>query len=41
MDVDMAKESARLAQQSVKLQASASMITQANQLNQIVLQLLQ
>jgi flagellin-like hook-associated protein FlgL len=41
MDVDMAKESARLAQQSVKLQASASMITQANQLNQVVLQLLQ
>jgi len=41
MDVDMAQESARLAQQSVKLQASASMITQANQLNQIVLQLLQ
>jgi len=41
MDVDMAKESARLAQQSVKLQASASMIAQANQLNQVVLQLLQ
>ncbi len=41
MDVDMAKESTRLAQQSVMLQASASMITQANQLNQVVLQLLQ
>jgi flagellin-like hook-associated protein FlgL len=41
MDVDMAKESAKLAQYSVKLQASASMIVQANQLNQIVLQLLQ
>jgi len=41
MDVDMAKESAKLAQYSVKLQASASMIVQANQLNQVVLQLLQ
>ena len=41
MDVDMAKESSRLAQYSVKLQASASMIVQANQLNQVVLQLLQ
>ena len=41
MDVDMAKESAKLAQYNVKLQASAAMIVQANQLNQVVLQLLQ
>ena len=41
MDADMAVEASRMAQQSVLLQAAASMVTQANQLNSIVLQLLQ
>ena len=41
MDTDIARESSRMAQQSVLMQASAAMITQANQMNQIVLQLLQ
>ena len=41
MDADMALEASRMAQQSVLLQASASMVTQANQLNSIVLSLLQ
>jgi flagellin len=41
MDTDIALESSRLAQQSILMQASASMVTQANQLNQVVLQLLQ
>ena len=41
MDTDIARESAKMAQQSVLMQASAAMITQANQMNQIVLQLLQ
>ena len=41
MDADMALEASRMAQQQVLLQASASMVTQANQLNSIVLSLLQ
>ena len=41
MDTDMALEASRMAQQQVLLQASASMVTQANQLNSIVLSLLQ
>ena len=41
MDTDMAIESSRLAQQSVLMQAGAAMVSQANQLNQVVLQLLQ
>ena len=41
MDADMAKEAARMAQQNVLLQAGAAMVSQANQMNQIVLQLLQ
>jgi flagellin-like hook-associated protein FlgL len=41
MDTDIARESSRMAQQSVLMQASAAMITQANQMNQVVLQLLQ
>ena len=41
MDADMAKEAAKMAQQNVLLQAGAAMVSQANQLNQIVLQLLQ
>jgi flagellin len=41
MDTDMAKEASRMAQQSVLMQAGAAMVSQANQMNQIVLQLLQ
>jgi flagellin-like hook-associated protein FlgL len=41
MDADIATESSRLAQQNVLLQAGAAMVTQANQMNNIVLQLLQ
>ena len=41
MDTDMAVESTRMARQNVLLQAAASMITQANQLNSVVLSLLQ
>ena len=41
MDTDMAVESTRMARQNVLLQAIASMITQANQLNSVVLSLLQ
>lgn len=41
MDADMAKEASRMAQQQVLMQAGAAMVSQANQMNQIVLQLLQ
>jgi flagellin-like hook-associated protein FlgL len=41
MDADMAKESSALARENVLLQAGAAMVSQANQMNQIVLQLLQ
>jgi len=41
MDADMAKEASVMAQQNVLLQAGAAMVSQANQMNQIVLQLLQ
>ena len=41
MDTDVALESSKLAQQNVLMQAGAAMVVQANQLNQIVLQLLQ
>ena len=41
MDTDMAVESTRMAKQNVLLQAAASMVTQANQLNNVVLSLLQ
>ena len=41
MDTDMAKEASRMAQQNVLMQAGAAMVSQANQMNQIVLQLLQ
>ena len=41
MDADMAAESTRLARQNVLVQASASMVTQANQMANIVLSLLQ
>lgn len=41
MDADMAYESTRMASHNVLLQASASMVTQANSLNSIVLSLLQ
>jgi len=41
MDADMAAESTRMATQNVLLQASASMVAQANAMNGIVLQLLQ
>ena len=41
MNADIALESSKLAKQNVLIQASAAMITQANQMNQIVLQLLQ
>ena len=41
MDTDMAVESTRMARQNVLLQAAASMVTQANQLNSVVLSLLQ
>ncbi len=40
MDADMAQESTRMARQNVLVQASASMVTQANQMTDIVLQLL-
>jgi flagellin-like hook-associated protein FlgL len=41
MDADMAYESTRMASQNVLLQAAASMVTQANSLNNVVLSLLQ
>ncbi len=41
MDADIATEAARMAQQNVLMQAGAAMVSQANQMNQIVLQLLQ
>ena len=41
MDADMAAESTRMASQNVLLQAAASMVTQANSLNAVVLSLLQ
>jgi len=40
MDTDMAKEAAKMAQQNVLMQAGAAMVSQANALNQVVLQLL-
>lgn len=41
MDADIATEAAKMAQQNVLMQAGAAMVSQANQMNQIVLQLLQ
>jgi len=41
MDADMAYESTRMASHNVLLQAAASMVTQANSLNSVVLSLLQ
>ena len=41
MDADMAKEASSMARENVLLQAGAAMVSQANQMNQIVLQLLQ
>jgi len=41
MDADIATESTRMAQQNVLMQAGAAMVSQANQMNNIVLQLLQ
>jgi flagellin len=41
MDADMAAESTKLARQNVLVQASASMVSQANQMANIVLSLLQ
>ena len=41
MDADIALESSKIARQNVIMQASAAMVTQANQMNQMVLQLLQ
>jgi flagellin-like hook-associated protein FlgL len=41
MDADMAYESTKMARQNVLVQAAASMVTQANSLNNIVLSLLQ
>ena len=41
MDADIATEAARMAQQNVLMQAGAAMVSLANQMNQIVLQLLQ
>ncbi len=41
MDADMAYESTRMATHNVLLQAAASMVTQANSLNNVVLSLLQ
>jgi flagellin-like hook-associated protein FlgL len=41
MDTDMAFESTKMARQNVLLQAAASMVTQANALNNVVLSLLQ
>ena len=41
MDADMAYESTKMARQNVLVQAAASMVTQANALNNVVLSLLQ
>ena len=41
MNTDVALEASKMARQNVIMQASAAMVTQANQMNQIVLQLLQ
>jgi len=41
MDVDVALESSRLARHSVKVQASAAMVAQANQMSSVALSLLQ
>jgi flagellin len=41
MDVDVALESSRLARNSVKVQASAAMVAQANQMTGVALTLLQ
>ena len=41
LDVDVALESSRLARNSVKVQASAAMVAQANQLSSVALSLLQ
>ena len=41
MDTDMATESARMARQNVLMQAAASMVSQANAMNNVVLSLLQ
>ena len=41
MDADMAAESTKLARQNVLVQASASMVSQANQMANVVLSLLQ
>ena len=41
MDADMAHESTKMASQNVLMQAAASMVTQANNLNAVVLSLLQ
>lgn len=41
MDTDIAIEAARMAQQNVLMQAGAAMVSQANQMNSVVLQLLQ
>ena len=41
MDTDMAYESTKMARQNVLIQAAASMVTQANALNNVVLSLLQ
>ena len=41
MDTDMATESTKMARQNVLMQAAASMVTQANALNNVVLSLLQ
>ena len=41
LDADMAREATMMARQNVLLQASASMVTQANALSGIVLSLLQ
>jgi flagellin-like hook-associated protein FlgL len=41
MDTDISLEASKMARQNVIMQASAAMVTQANQMQQIVLQLLQ
>jgi flagellin-like hook-associated protein FlgL len=41
MDVDIAEESAALAKHQILVQASASMVAQANSANNVALQLLQ
>jgi len=41
MNTDIALEASKMARQNVIMQASAAMVTQSNQMNQIVLQLLQ